>query len=419
MSQKQEKAEYLKNHVRKPLETVVKRVLKKKPNDPIPLILSALEECQGLNNDPLTDKERMELDALRNEHEYLVAKLARLESRNQDGSVEESKAEETPAKKKYPQDSDTEDDDESDGTLPPLPEAKKGLNRKPRTSVSAEAFGSWNKKEDFKPTVVAKTDETKEKIRARLSKSFLFNSLDEKDFEIVIDAMTEVKLKPGEVVIKEGDDGDYLYVVEVGKLQCSKIFPGNTEPTNLIVYEPGGAFGELALLYNAPRAATIAAIDECLLWGLDRKTFNHIVKDSAVRKREMYDEFLKKVQILETMDAYERQTVADAFIKFKFKKGETVIKEGEEGNELYFLIEGEARALKNIEGEQKEVMQYKSGDYFGERALIKKEPRAATIEATSDELEVVSLDKDSFNRLLGPVEDIMKRNMQIYAKYTK
>ena len=74
--------------------------------------------------------------------------------------------------------------------------------------------------------------------------------------------MTEVKLKPGDVVIKEGDDGDYLYVVETGKLQCSKIFPGSTEPTNLIQYEPGGTFGELALLYNAPRAATIAAIDE-------------------------------------------------------------------------------------------------------------------------------------------------------------
>ena len=138
----------------------------------------------------------------------------------------------------------------------------KGMNRKPRTSVSAEAFGSWNKKGDFKAVVVPKDDSTKDKIRERLSKSFLFNSLEEKELEIVIDAMTEVKLSPGEVIIKEGDDGDYLYVVEIGKLQCSKIFPGNTEPTNLIVYEPGGAFGELALLYNAPRAATIAAIDE-------------------------------------------------------------------------------------------------------------------------------------------------------------
>lgn len=417
MSKKKQASDYLNTHVKKPLEVVIKRVLKRKPTDPIPMILSVLEECQGNNNDPLNDKERMELDALRHEHEYLQAKLVRLEG-NESGSEDEEAKSENNHQKHYPDDSDTSDSgDESDNTLPPLPESKKGLNRKPRTSVSAEAFGSWNKKSAFKPVVVPKNDSTKEKIRNRLGESFLFNSLDQKEFEIVIDAMTEVKLKPGECIIKEGDDGDYLYVVEIGKLQCSKIFPGNTEPTNLIEYHPGGAFGELALLYNAPRAATITAIDECLLWGLDRNTFNHIVKDAAVRKREMYDDFLKQVKILQTMDAYERQTVADAFTKHKYSQGDLIIKQGAEGNELYFLVEGEAKATIDVEGELKTVMEYKSGDYFGERALIKKEPRAANIEVVSSTLEAVSLTKESFNRLLGPVEDIMKRNMEVYAQY--
>ena len=138
-----------------------------------------------------------------------------------------------------------------------------------------------------------------------------------------------------------------------------------------------------------------------------------------MKKREMYDEFLKSVKILETMDAYERQTIADAFVKHKFNKGDLVIKEGEDGKELYFLVEGEAKATKMIEGELKTVMEYKMGDYFGERALIKREPRAANIEVVSDTLECVSLTKDSFNRLLGPVEDLMKRNMELYTKYKK
>lgn len=133
----------------------------------------------------------------------------------------------------------------------------------------------------------------------------------------------------------------------------------------------------------------------------------------------MYDEFLKKVKILETMDAYERQTVADAFVKHFFKKDDYVIKENEEGSEFYFIVEGEAVATKLIDGELKQVMHYKAGDYFGERALLKKEPRAANIIATSDELELVSLDKDSFNRLLGPLDKILKRNMEIYAQYNK
>ncbi len=91
-------------------------------------------------------------------------------------------------------------------------------------------------------------------------------------------------------------------------------------------YEPGEAFGELALLYNAPRAATIQADNESLLWCLDRETFNHIVKDSSRKRREKYENFLAQVKILESMDSYERSILSDAFIEEKFKAGEFVIK---------------------------------------------------------------------------------------------
>ena len=103
-----------------------------------------------------------------------------------------------------------------------------------------------------------------------------------------------------------------MYVVESGILSCTKVFKGATQPTFLKEYQPGEGFGELALLYNAPRAATITAKSDSIVWRLDRDTFNHIVKDAASKKRAAYESFLSTVKILTTMDTYERQQIADA-----------------------------------------------------------------------------------------------------------
>ena len=97
--------------------------------------------------------------------------------------------------------------------------------------------------------------------------------------------------------------------------------------------------GELALLYNAPRAATIMALEDCTLFSLDRETFNNIVKDAAAKKREMYEEFLKKVEILESMDPYERMQIADALKPQKVSAGNYVFKQ------VMIIIGGPRRQL--------------------------------------------------------------------------
>ena len=129
---------------------------------------------------------------------------------------------------------------------------------------------------------------------------------------------------------------------------------------------------------------------------LDRGTFTHIVKDSAQRKREKYDNFLQTVAILQSMDPYERSKLGDAVREERFSEGEYIIKQGTAGETFYMLVEGTAIALKRgADGNETQVMQYESGKYFGERALLTNELRAASIMASSD-VQVLSLDRATF-----------------------
>lgn len=160
--------------------------------------------------------------------------------------------------------------------------------------------------------------------------------------------MEERKASAGDVVIEQGEDGNELFVVDSGELECHKIFTKGSEPTYLKDYLPGDAFGELALLYNAPRAATIRAKTDSIVWVLDRDCFTHIVKGSAVKKRERYEAFLAKVELLENMEPYERSKISDAFKTAIYEAEENVIREGDWGDVFYIIEEGEAVATKTL-----------------------------------------------------------------------
>jgi cAMP-dependent protein kinase regulator len=127
-----------------------------------------------------------------------------------------------------------------------------------------------------------------------------------------------------------------------------------------------------------------------------------------------------KVDILSTIDSYELSQIGDALKTATFHQGDYVITQGEMGDVFYIVEEGEAEATKTVEPGKppQTVKYYRSGDYFGELALIKGEPRAANVIAKT-ELKVVTLDRASFKRLLGPIEDLLKRNAEKYLKFIK
>jgi len=208
---------------------------------------------------------------------------------------------------------------------------------RPRRSVSAEAYGNWNKKGEYVAKVYPKSDEQKERLGQVLSKSFMFNVLEAEDRTTVLNAMKEVKSPDGMTIISQGDDGDCLFVIESGTLECWKVMSKGEEAKLVKTCEAGDVFGELALLYNAPRAATVKAKGESVLWQLDRDTFNHIVKDRAQKRRDTYEQFVRNVKLFESLDSYEMSIVAECLAAEEFGGDEYIITEGELGYKMYFL----------------------------------------------------------------------------------
>ena len=301
-----------------------------------------------------------------------------------------------------------EDDvDEPAADLPPA-QIKKAASRKHRASVSAECYVPGQEKAEKK--YIAKTEEEKEDLRSRLSEIFLFKHLDRRDTEQCIDALEPKDFKAGEVVIQEGDSvAEWFYILVTGTAEAYK------QDKMVFEYKDRGSFGELALMYHAPRAATVKAVTDCSCWALDRQTFRVLLLDSMAAKRESYERFLADVPLLSSLSNSERSAIADVLSPIAFDDGAVIIEEGQEGNAFYLLEYGEVEATTKAGGE-KPIKSYKRGDYFGELALLNSAPRKATCTAKGA-CSVVCMDKAAFTRMLGKVEDILRRNMSQYEQY--
>jgi len=299
-----------------------------------------------------------------------------------------------------------------------------------RTSVSAESIAVDSTSDEPLP-MYPKTDDQIRRIKASTANNLLFRELDEEQETGVFNAMREVHVDRNHVMIRQGDVGDLFYVVESGLLHCY-IRPEPLPPTwltensssmvlkpedmfvqpgyhpefgkQVAKCEPGTSFGDLALMYGHPRAATVLSVEPSTLWSVDRITFRTIILKVAHRRRTMYEQFLSSVTLLSSLDAQERSKIADALVSTVYLDGESVVRQGEMGDTFFFIEEGEAVVTKLQQNDIRDIQEITvgrltKGDYFGgkslhsfgflgltlpclaELSLLRRAPRAATVSA--------------------------------------
>ncbi|XP_032443601.1 cAMP-dependent protein kinase type II-beta regulatory subunit [Xiphophorus hellerii] len=312
-----------------------------------------------------------------------------------------------------------EDDDDDDDEEFIAPVINRFIRR---ASVCAEAFNPDEDEEEKEPRVThPKTDEQRQRLQEACRDILLFKNLDPEQMSQVLDAMFEKFCTEGEHIIDQDDDGDNFYVIESGTFNIFVKIEGAEKLVGS--YDNKGSFGELALMYNTPRAATIIATSPGAVWCLDRLTFRRIIVKNNAKKRKMYEAFIETLPLLTSLEVSERMKVVDVLSTRVYNDSQQIIAQGDLADCFYIVESGQVRITmkrsrtKKDEEEEEEldIAMCTRGQYFGELALVTNKPRAASAYAVGS-VKCLVMDVKAFERLLGPCMDIMKRNIANYEE---
>lgn len=299
----------------------------------------------------------------------------------------------------------------------------KAVGKEPVTSTASSASAAaggparrvqiFNSSESFSPdesrqlAVFAKPENAKIFLRKAISIHYLFESLGEEDLNRIIDCMRPTFAAVDEVIIRQGELGDLFFCLETGTATAT------VDGNSVMTYQSGGCFGELALIYNSPRAASVVATTACKLWTLDLRTFRYILATTSSSKMVTRCEFLKKCLFLDPLSNEQISKLAGALETYCYEDGEYIIRQGDAGDAFFIIEEGHVKCTQiKSSGREVDLLTLKTGDYFGEMALMLNDTRHANCIAQG-KVKCLSLERVKFDMLLGSVQEVLAKRMRI------
>lgn len=247
-------------------------------------------------------------------------------------------------------------------------------------------------------TRVKKTDTETSLIVKAIQRNDFLKRLDDEQTAMMVDLLVLSKFNPGDEVIKEGSEGDSMYIVAAGELQVTQA------RQDLRTLATGDVFGELAILYNCKRTATVKAKTAVRLWCMERQTYRTIITNKSKKKREQLMGFLKTARTLKDLNDVQLSKIIDSMEEVKYQDKDAIVREGTEGNAFYIILKGEVLVTKNVNGHQKQIRRMGKGEHFGEQALIREVLRTATCTADGP-VTCFSIDKEVFEETI-PIEQL-------------
>ncbi|KAK0400089.1 hypothetical protein QR680_003350 [Steinernema hermaphroditum] len=202
----------------------------------------------------------------------------------------------------------------------------------------------------------SKTEELLE--QAFLSNDFLRN-LESRQLSAIIQAMYEIEVVAGSLIIREGDHGSLLYVIEEGQVQVLK------GSRHVRVLDSGHVFGELAIMYHCERTASVKAINNCRLWVIERNVFHSIMVNTARQKHVQLVEFLKKTRRFAHCSSDQVHRLADICSEVYYPKG-AEIRVYPHPPKLNIILKGEVHSISDT---GIPIERIGAGECFGEISI--------------------------------------------------
>ena len=245
-----------------------------------------------------------------------------------------------------------------------------------------------------------------------------FSHLPDPVLEDLASRLTEERFRSAGRVVVEGDTDDRLYLIVEGRAEASTIGPSGIVP--LATLGPGELLGELSLLEaGSSRQATVTAVEPLILLSL-RATDFRLALDAHPEGRSAFEKLaddvlvtklLKQASPFSTLGGEQLRRLAARLERLEVPTGETIIRQGEAGEECYVLRCGRVEVFTGgAQGDERMLATLDPGSLFGEAALLTDEPRNATVRATepctllalrrTDLLEVLGADRQTRERML-------------------
>ncbi|XP_053107198.1 cGMP-dependent protein kinase 2 isoform X2 [Hemicordylus capensis] len=254
----------------------------------------------------------------------------------------------------------------------------------------------------FEKARVRKASSEKKLITDALSRNQFLKRLDPQQIRDMVECMYGRTYQQGSYIIKQGEPGNHIFVLAEGRLE---VFQQNKLLSSIPVWT---AFGELAILYNCTRTASVKAVTSVKTWALDREVFQNIMRRTAQARHEQYRNFLRSVSLLKNLPEDKLTKIIDCLEVEYYDKGDHVIREGEEGSTFFVISRGTVKVTQTAEGHTQPqlIKTLQKGDYFGERALISDDVRSANIIADENDVECLVIDRETFNQTVGTFEEL-------------